>query len=98
MIFGEAKFSLSDTPRAIALDQIGNFIDLKKDYAELNSLRTFIDEETHSNIVAGRKGYAAAFSFNAKNIDTIFKNALESEIIEEIAKHNELFLIAIEVC
>lgn len=98
LIFGEAKFSLSDTPRAIALDQIGNFIDLKKDYAELNSLRTFIDEETHSNIVAGRKGYAAAFSFNAKNIDNIFKNALESEIIEEIAKHNELFLIAIEVC
>ena len=71
---------------------------LKKDYAELNSLKSFIDTDTHSNIVAGRKGYAAAFSFNAKSIDVIFKNALESEVIGEIAKHNELYLIAIEVC
>lgn len=98
LIFGEAKFSLKDTPRAIALNQIGDFISLEKDYAELNSLRAFIDDETHSNIVAGKKGYAAAFSFNANNIDTIFKNALGSEIIREIAKHNELFIIAIEVC
>lgn len=98
LIFGESKFSMDDTPRAMALDQIGNFIDLKKDYAELNSLKSFIDDETHSNIVARKKGYAAAFSFNAKNIDLIFKNALESKIIEKIAEHNELYLIAIEVC
>lgn len=98
LVFGEAKFSLDDTPRAIALNQIGEFIDLKKDYAELNSLKAFIDTETHTNLVAGERSYAAAFSFNAKDIDTIFKNALASEVISKIANHKELFLIAVEVC
>lgn len=68
------------------------------DYFSIIIWGTFRLLYTHSNIVAGRKGYAAAFSFNAKSIDVIFKNALESEVIGEIAKHNELYLIAIEVC
>ena len=98
LVFGEAKFSLEDTPRAIALDQIGEFIKLKKDLAELNSIRPFMNEEIESNVLSGMKGYAASFSFNAKDIDTIFKNALESDIIDELVKHNELYLIAVELC
>lgn len=64
----------------------------------MNSLVAFLDDTTKSNVVKRRKGYAAAFSFNANDIDTIFKNALESDIIKDIAIYNELFLIAIEVC
>ncbi len=98
IVFGEAKFSMEDTPRAIALNQIGEFISLKKDLAELNSFRPFLDEPMEKNIISGMKGYAAAFSFNADNIDTIFKNALDSDIILELIKHNELYLIAVEIC
>lgn len=98
LVFGEAKFSLSGTPRAIALDQIGEFIALKKEIAEVQTFRPFIDDECEKNILAGMRGYAAAFSFNAKDIDTIFKNALESDIVNELIKHNELYLIAVEIC
>lgn len=98
MVFGEAKFSLDGTPRAIALDQIGEFIELKKELAELQSFRPFLDEECEKNILSGMRGFAAAFSFNANDIDTIFRNALNSEIVSELAKHNELYLIAVEIC
>lgn len=98
IVFGEAKFSMNDTPRAIALNQIGEFIDLKKDIAELNSFRPFMNEAIEKNVIAGMRGFAAAFSFNSDSIDTIFKNALESEIIAELIKHNELYLIAVEIC
>jgi len=98
LVFGEAKFSLDSTPRAIALDQIGEFITLKKEIAEVQTFRPFMDDECEKNILAGMRGYAAAFSFNAKDIDTIFKNALESDIIDELIKHNELYLIAVEIC
>ncbi|MCA4794320.1 MULTISPECIES: hypothetical protein [Myroides] len=98
LVFGEAKFSIDGTPRAIALNQIGEFITLKKEIAELQTFRPFMDEECEKNVLAGMRGYAAAFSFNAKEIDTIFKNALESEIIDELIKHKELYLIAVEIC
>lgn len=98
LVFGEAKFSMDGTPRAIALDQIGDFITLKKDIAELQTFRPFMDAECEKNILGGMRGYAAAFSYNAKDIDIIFKNALESEIIDELIKHNELYLIAVEIC
>lgn len=98
IVFGEAKFSMNGTPRAIALNQIGDFIALKKELAELNSFRAFLDEEIEKNVLDGMRGYAAAFSFNSDNIDTIFRNALESDIIEELIKHNELYLIAVEIC
>lgn len=98
IVFGEAKFSMEDTPRAIALNQILDFIGKKKDIAELNSFRAFLDETIEKNISSGMKGYAAAFSFNADNIDTIFKNALESDVILELIKHHELYLIAVEIC
>ncbi len=98
LVFGEAKFSMSSTPRAIALNQIGDFIQLEKDYAELNSLKAFMDADVTQNCIDGMRGYAAAFSFNADDIDTIFQNALDSEIIGELIAHHELYLIAIEIC
>lgn len=97
LVFGEAKFSADDTPRAIALNQIGKFITLAKDFAELNSLRAFLDTDVYDHMADGKRGYAAAFSFNASNIDLIFKNALESTIIDDLTNHHELYLIAIEI-
>lgn len=97
LIFGEAKYSADDTPRGLALNQIGDFITLEKDYAELNSYRVLLGEDVEKNMIAGKRGYAAAFSFNASNIDTIFTNALESEVFGELTCHSELYLLAIEL-
>jgi RNA-binding protein YhbY len=97
LIFGEAKFSLEGTPRAKALDQIGDFIN-DRDNAELLWLRPFLEDETITHLTNGHKGYTAAFSFNGENILTIFNNALDSEVVNEIIKHKELYLIAVEIC
>lgn len=97
LVFGEAKFSMNSTPRALALDQIENFID-KKDKSELIWLKPFLDTITETNIINNDKGYAAAFSFNGSSINTILNNALASEPIKEIIKHKELYLIAVELC
>lgn len=96
LIFGEAKFSLEGTPRAKALDQICLFID-DRDHAELLWLKPFLENDTITHICNGHKGYTAAFSFNGNNILTIFNNALGSNIIKEVIKHKELYLIAVEI-
>jgi hypothetical protein len=97
LVFGEAKFSLDSTPRAKALGQIETFIN-DRDNAELLWLQPFLDATTKSNVIKGEKGYAAAFSFNNKNILNTFNNALASSPMKEIAKHKELYLIAVELC
>lgn len=97
LVFGEAKFSLDSTPRAKALEQIEAFIN-DRDNSELLWLQPFLDPATKANIIKGEKGYAAAFSFNNENILTTFNNALTSAPIQEIIKHKELYLIAVELC
>lgn len=97
LVFGEAKFSLDSTPRAKALEQIEKFIN-DRDSAELRWLEPFLDLTTRANIIKNEKGYAAAFSFNGTNIVTILNNALASAPINEIIKHKELYLIAVELC
>jgi hypothetical protein len=58
----------------------------------------FLDDNTKKNIVANKKGYAAAFSHNNADIIITLNNALDSDPIKEIIKFNELYLIAVELC
>jgi len=97
IIFGEAKYSAKGNPRAEALDQLHNFISLKKDAAELIMLEKIVTPTAITNFAINKKGYVAAFSLNSKNPDLIFKNALESDVIDDLINHEELYLIAIEV-
>lgn len=97
LVFGEAKFSLDDTPRAKALNQIVDFIG-DRDSSELLWLMPFLDAATKQNIIDNKKGYSAAFSHNNDNIINTLNNALDSESIKEIIKYNELYLIAVELC
>jgi hypothetical protein len=98
LIFGESKFSLKSTPRAKALNQIIRFID-DRDKSEGFSLERFLDGQTKDNMLKGHRGYTAAFSFNNKgSITAVFEKALKSKAVKEIAKHKELYLIAVEIC
>ncbi|MBP6888788.1 MAG: hypothetical protein KBC21_03730 [Candidatus Pacebacteria bacterium] len=99
IIFGEAKYSGTITPRADALDQIAKFIQLKKDSADLNVLQHFVTPVAVSNFTEkNKRGYVAAFSLNSPDVTLIFKNALESKVVTELIDHEELYLIAIEIC
>lgn len=97
IIFGEAKYSGTQTPRADALNQISDFINLQKDDAELNILEHFVSPLAITNFTEKKKGYVAAFSLNSNNPTLIFENALKSEIIDKFMCYPELYLIAIEV-
>lgn len=96
--FGEAKFSLKDTRYADAVDQIKDFIDEYKDLAESLVLKPLLSAQAKENFVNNRKGYTAAFYLNAKNLNVIFKHALESTPMQTIANYSEFYLIAIKVC
>jgi hypothetical protein len=97
IIFGEAKYSGTETPRADALDQISKFIDLQKDDAELNTIQYFVSKTAITNYTSNKKGYVAAFSLNSENVNLIFRNALQSEVIDKLICYPELYIIAIEV-
>ncbi|BCS86598.1 hypothetical protein prwr041_24910 [Prevotella herbatica] len=96
--FGEAKFSMKETPKDLAINQISDFIKDEKDYGELLSLKPLVDSLVIDNMDDGKRGYIAAFSFNSKSIDTIFKHALNSDAMKNIGKYQEFYLIAIQVC
>ncbi len=97
IMFGEAKYSGESTPRARAINQIAEFIELEKDNAELIILENFVSDEAMDNADIERKGYVAAFSLNSDNPDLIFKNALNSDAIKNLLEFPELYLIAIQV-
>jgi hypothetical protein len=97
IMFGEAKYSGETTPRARAINQIAEFIELEKDNAELIILENFVSVEAMDNADIERKGYVAAFSLNSDNPDLIFKNALNSDAIKNLLEFPELYLIAIQV-
>ena len=68
LIFGEAKFSVSNTPKDLAINQIMKFIGLEKDNAELNSLIPFLDNDVQSKIVSGIKSFLRGIFFDPKKI------------------------------
>lgn len=96
IMFGEAKYSGSGTPKALALNQIAKFIDDKKDDAELILLANFVSKYALEKASRGKKGYVAAFSLNAANANLVFQNALKSPVVEKLLAYQELYLIGIE--
>lgn len=97
IVFGEAKFSVENTPRTRALSQIIDFID-DRDNAELLWLKPFLNKHVLKNIVDSKKGYAAAFSYNNIDINKTFENAINAEELKTLVNHEEIYLIAVEIC
>lgn len=96
--FGEAKYSEHKTPHQKALSQICDFIEEKKDNADILHLRNFVPQESIRKLEAGEKAFVAAFSINAKRTKRIFDNILKhSEYFNNLLAYKELYLIGIEV-
>lgn len=95
--FGEAKYSGTGNPYRNAMEQIANFVVLKKDVAELVDLQYFVSAKSVENIKQAQKGFVAAFSINSQNPKEILNNALCSIYIDDLLVHDELYVIGIEV-
>lgn len=96
ILFGEAKYDANATPWKSALSQINDFILAEKDAGELVELQHFAAEACEQ-FLSGRKGFAAAFSMNAKDNKKAIEKALKSEYLKSLLKHTEIYLIGVEV-
>lgn len=97
IVFGEAKFKTASSPYTIALDQILEFVENKKDEMELVDLKNFVSTNSVNNFLDNKKGFIAAFSLNAINHKKIFENALKTVSAQKLLCHSELYLIGIEI-
>lgn len=76
--FGEAKYSGNNSPHGLAIAQADNFIFSKKHLRDRVHLINLVNKSSIEHLDNDRFGIVAAFSLNAKNPLTIFKNAIES--------------------
>ncbi|WP_318445736.1 hypothetical protein [Photobacterium leiognathi] len=95
--FGEAKYSGSKNPYRNALEQIKEFIDLKKHNAEVVDLQHFVTPDAVHNQIQGRSAYIAAFSVNSKKANNIISNAFDSDYLKNLKDQEELYLIGVTV-
>ncbi|WP_391091287.1 hypothetical protein [Vibrio sp. NH-UV-68] len=95
--FGEAKYSGKINPYRNALEQIRDFINLKKHDAELVDLQHFVSEEAVNNHLEKKTSYVAAFSINSKKPISIISNAFDSDYLKDILNEKEIYLIGVTV-
>lgn len=84
--FGEAKYSGSTSPHSLAITQTGQFLTAKKHLRDRVHLVKLASKKSIENLDQDNFGVIAAFSLNAKNPLTIFKNAMESAA-QMVASH-----------
>lgn len=96
IIFGEAKYSASNNTHTIAMRQITQFIDLKKDIAEFVDLEHFISPKAITSAIANTKGFAAAFSIGDENKYDL-KKVISSKHFTTLLSNSELYLIGIKI-
>jgi len=99
-IFGEAKYVSSDSGHRSALQQIYDFIDdeNKKDDVDLRNLVSFDGtEQAAANYLLGQKGYAAAFSINAKDPSCTMETAITNDYVKPLSAYSGLYLIGVKI-
>lgn len=75
--FGEAKFSSSDSPHGLAINQAKGFIEEEKHFRDRVHLINLVSSDAISNLDNDCIGIVASFSINAVNPLTVLKNALD---------------------
>lgn len=86
IMFGEAKYVAGKTAYNSAMNQIGDFIDEKKDMRDLAEICHFMPSQTPlENAANNIKGYVAAFSTNG---------ATDRDIISKITGHKNYSMLS----
>lgn len=84
--FGEAKFSGSNTPHGLAINQARKFLEAKKHLRDRIHLEKLVKQPSLDYLDNDHFGVVAAFSLNAQQPLKIFKNAMDSAIKVAAAK------------
>jgi len=63
----------------------------------MSDLRRFVSENCVQKAHNNSKGFAAAFSLNAQNIQRIFDNAIRSVHFGSLLQYEEIYIIGVEI-
>lgn len=97
VIFGEAKYLTAKTAHSSALKQIVTFIGLGKDVEDLPELKEFCTTSALKRVVAGKKGFSAAFSAKNTSTENIISNITNREEFKSLLQYEELILVAVNL-
>lgn len=97
VIFGEAKYISAQSAYSSAVKQIKEFIDAKKDIADISDLSPFCTPQSLRRAANGFKGFAAAFSAKGTHSDRLI-NAIQARAeYAELLKYEEIILVAVNL-
>lgn len=97
VIFGEAKYVSTSSAYPRALEQIKDFVDAKKDVADIADLRDFCTPIALSRASNGMKGFAAAFSSKSTASDNIIRSITTRSDFNDLLKYEEIILVAVNL-
>ena len=97
IIFGEAKYIATKSAYQRAIEQIKEFVDDKKDIADLADLRDFCTNNALVRASAGMKGFAAAFSAKSTSSDRLIASITADADFQVLLKHEEVILLAVNL-
>lgn len=98
LAYGEAKYSSTNSPCIVAIDQIIEMIDTEKDKREFTNLKRLNQKISSKHLDKENKAFISAFSLNAKNPITVLNNALAHEATHRLLDYPELYIIGVELC
>jgi len=94
--FGEAKYKKHINPYTDATKQVIKFIGQGKDRRDAAHLVHFASPSAIENLNNRVRGFAVAFSLHSPDHAVILKNALESELIQQLSTMcHELYVIGV---
>lgn len=97
VIFGEAKYVSAQSGYPRAIEQIKEFVDEKKDIADVADLRDFCTTNALVRVSNGYKGYAAAFSAKSTPSDRLISYITTRDDFKELLKYEEIILVAVNL-
>lgn len=97
IIFGEAKYSSNQNAYGRAFSQVAQFIDLKKDIADLNLISNFCDDNALNKVPKGEKGFAIGFSAKTETTENLLKNIKKNKNFLKLLKYEEIIIVAVNI-
>lgn len=97
VIFGEAKYVSAQSAYPSAVKQIKEFIDAKKDIADIADLSPFCTPQSLRRAANGFKGFAAAFSAKGTSSDRLISAIQARAEYAELLKYEEVILVAVNL-
>lgn len=97
ILFAEAKFNSNQNAYGIAFGQINDFINEKKDIADLADIEKFVGSTACENALKNKKGYIAAFSTKDTSTDLLINNIKKNADYKILSNYQELICVAVDI-